>query len=79
MLPLPIHDCVYEETVGDLGSSARALVDFVGLPWDPACLDYHAQERQVRTPSQWQVRQPVYRSSVEAWRRYETHLAPLKR
>ena len=79
VLPLPIHDCVYEETVGDLETSARALVDFVGLPWDPACLDYHALERQVRTPSQWQVRQPVYRSSVEAWRRYETHLAPLKR
>lgn len=79
VLPLPIHDCVYEDTVGDLETSARGLVEFLGLPWDPACLDYHAQERQVRTPSQWQVRQPVYRSSVEAWRRHEAHLGPLKK
>lgn len=77
-LPLPLHDCVYEDTVADLEASARALVAFAGLSWDPACLQYHAQERQVRTPSQWQVRQPVYRSSVEAWRRYEGYLGPLK-
>lgn len=79
VLPLPIHDCVYEDTVADLEASARGLVAFLGLPWDAACLDYHAKERQVRTPSQWQVRQPVYRSSVEAWRRHETHLGPLKK
>lgn len=78
-LPLPMHDCIYEDTVDDLEASARGLVAFLGLPWDAACLDYHAQERQVRTPSQWQVRQPVYRSSVEAWRRHEGHLGPLKR
>lgn len=79
VLPLPIHDCIYEDTVDDVEASARALVDFVGLDWDPACLDYHARESQVRTPSQWQVRQPVYRTSVAAWRRYEAHLGPLKR
>ena len=79
VLSLPIHECVYEDTVDDLEASARGLIAFLGLPWDPACLDYHAQERQVRTPSQWQVRQPVYRSSVAAWRRYEGHLEPLKR
>lgn len=78
VLPLPIHDCIYENTVGDLEASARGLIDFLGLDWDPACLDFYNQERQVRTPSQWQVRQPVYRSSVEAWRRHETHLGPLK-
>ena len=78
VLPLPIHDCVYEDTVADLEASARSLIGFLGLEWDAACLDYHRQERQVRTPSQWQVRQPVYRSSVEAWRRHERHLGPLK-
>ena len=78
VLPLALHDCVYEDTVADLEASARALVAFAELAWDPACLDYHVQERQVRTPSQWQVRQPVYRSSVEAWRRYEAYLGPLK-
>lgn len=78
VLPLPVHECVYEETVDDLEASARRLIAFLGLDWDAACLDYHRQDRQVRTPSQWQVRQPVYRSSVEAWRRYERHLGPLK-
>lgn len=78
VLPLPIHECSYEATVDDVEASARGLVSFVGLDWDPACLDYHRQEGQVRTPSQWQVRQPVYRSSVEAWRRYEKYLKPLK-
>ena len=78
VLPLAIHECVYEDTVDDLETSARGLIAFLGLEWDPACLDYHRQERQVRTPSQWQVRQPVYRSSVDAWRRYESHLGPLK-
>lgn len=78
VLPLPIHDCVYEELVADLEGTARGLVAFLGLDWDPGCLRYHEQERQVRTPSLWQVRQPVYRSSVERWRRYERHLGPLK-
>ena len=78
VLPLPIHECVYEDTVDDLETSARRMIDFIGLDWDPACLAYHRQERQVRTPSQWQVRQPVYRSSVEACRRHEAHLGALK-
>lgn len=78
VLPLPLHDCIYEEVVDDLETAARGLVSFLGLEWDPACLAYHSQERQVRTPSQWQVRQPVYRSSVEVWRRYERHLGPLR-
>ena len=78
VLPLPIHDCVYEDTVDDLEASARGLTAFLGLDWDPACLDYHSQTGQVRTPSQWQVRQPVYRSSMEVWRRHESHLGPLK-
>ncbi len=79
VLPLAIHDCTYEATVSDLETSARGLISFIGLDWDPACLDYHRQDGQVRTPSQWQVRQPVYRSSVEAWRRYDSHLRPLKK
>lgn len=78
VLPLAMIDCVYEDTVDHLETAARRLIEFLGLDWDPACLDYHRQDRQVRTPSQWQVRQPVYRSSVDAWRRYDSHLGPLK-
>ena len=77
-LPLAIHENVYEETVAHFEEQARAMVSFLGLPWDENCLNYHQQERQVRTPSRWQVRQPIYSTSVERWRRYEKHLGPLK-
>jgi tetratricopeptide (TPR) repeat protein len=67
----------YEELVADPESTARTLIDHVGLDWNPACLAPHRQGRSVRTASQWQVRQPVYTSSVGRWRRYEKQLRPL--
>ena len=78
VLPVPLQDCVYETVVANLEESARALVAFLGLPWDPACLAYHETDRRVNTPSRWQVRQPLYDKSVGRWRRYEGHLGPLK-
>ena len=78
VLPLRMHENVYEKTVADFEMSARDLVGFLGLDWDPNCLNYHSQERQVRTPSRWQVRQPIYTSSVDRWRRYEKHLNSLQ-
>lgn len=77
-LPLPILDVVYEDLVGDFDAQARRLIDFCGLPWDENCSRYYATERAVTTPSKWQVRQPIYRTSVARWRRYEKHLAPLR-
>ena len=68
----------YEATVASLEPSARALVAHVGLDWDENCLRFHESERQVRTPSRWQVRQPIYGSSVDRWKRYEKYLGPLK-
>ena len=68
----------YEATVARLEPSARALVAHVGLDWDENCLRFHESERQVRTPSRWQVRQPIYGSSVDRWKRYEKYLGPLK-
>jgi hypothetical protein len=68
---------VYEEVVDDLETSARELVEFVGLPWDPACLAFHESRRPVKTASVVQVRQPVYRTSIEKWRHYGDHLQPL--
>ncbi len=76
-LPLALHDMPYEDTVADVERTARALIDFVGLPWDANCLNFHEVERTVRTPSRWQVRQPIYGTSVGRWRRYEKHLGPL--
>lgn len=68
----------YEEIVADMPQQARRLLDFVGLPWDDACLAFHRTERIVRTASVTQVRQPIYTSSVERWRNYERYLAPLR-
>jgi tetratricopeptide (TPR) repeat protein len=77
VLPLPVLDLHYEELVADLEGQARRLIDFIGLDWDPACLSFYETERAVNTPSTWQVRQPIYSSSVGRWRNYERHLGPL--
>lgn len=77
VLPLRMLEVQYEEVVADQEGQSRGLIDFLGLPWDDRCLQFHRQERDVRTASFWQVRQPVYRSSVGRWRAYEKHLGPL--
>ena len=70
-------DVEYEQIVGNLEAEARRLLAFCDLSWDPACLAFYESKRQVRTASFMQVRQPVYTSSVERWRRFEQELAPL--
>ena len=77
VLPLPIHVSRYEDLVADPEGHARALVGFLGLPWDPACLDFHRGAQNVQSPSRWQVRQPVHGRSVGRWRHYADALAPL--
>ena len=67
----------YENLVDNLESEARRIVDFCGLSWDERCLAFHQSGRAVRTASVTQVRQPIFRSSVKRWRRYEKFLAPL--
>lgn len=67
----------YEDIVQDQEAQARRLVEYCGLEWNDACLDFHKSERSVRTASVAQVRKPVYKSSVERWRSYEKHLGPL--
>lgn len=78
VLPMPVHEYVYETVVGNLEDQVRFLISFLGLDWDPACLNYYENDRRVNTPSRWQVRQPLYDKSVGRWRRYESHLEPLK-
>ncbi len=70
-------DIRYEDVVTDLESEARRLIAYCDLEWDPACLSFHSMKRQVRTASLTQVRQPIYTSSIERWRRFEHELAPL--
>ena len=65
----------YETLTADPETTTRKLLAFCDLPWDQACLSPEKNRRIVNTPSAWQVRQPVYRSSVERWRRFEPWLA----
>jgi tetratricopeptide (TPR) repeat protein len=77
VLPIPIHELRYEELIADPQAAIRGLVDHCGLDWDPACLNFQATERTVQTPSRWQVRQPLYQTSIGRWRRYEAHIGGL--
>lgn len=70
-------DIRYEDLVADTEPQARRLLEYCGLEWDAACLEFHATKRKVRTASITQVRQPIYTSSVERWRRYGNTLDPL--
>jgi hypothetical protein len=77
VVPVRIHEADYEAITADPEPRVREIVDFVGLEWDPACLNFHESESTVRTFSLHQVRQPIHTKSVERWRRYEKHLGPL--
>ena len=77
VLPLRMHTIDYEALVADLEGESRRLIAFLGLDWEPACLEFHKTERPVLTASGWQVRQPLYPHSVGRWRHYERHLGPL--
>lgn len=75
--PGQILDVRYEDTVADLEGQARRLLDYLGLPWDPACLDFYRHKRAITTASHTQVRKPLYSTSVARWKRFEQHLGPL--
>jgi Flp pilus assembly protein TadD len=72
-----ILDVPYEELVADQVAWTARMLDFVGLEWDDRCLDFQKTERGVATASTWQVRQKIYDSSVERWRKYEKFIGPL--
>ncbi len=68
----------YEELTRDPEPTIRRIIAGCGLPWDDRCLRPELNPRSVKTPSKWQTRQPIYRHSVERWRRYEPWLGPLR-
>jgi len=79
---LPGHvilDVPYEGLVDHQEAWSRRMLEFVGLPWDPSCLNFHKTNRTVITASKWQVRQAITRASVERWRNYADFLGPLRR
>ena len=77
-IPQSLHELAYEELVAEQESKSRALLDYCGLPWDQACLDFHRNAAPATSASATQVRRPIYKSSVQLWRRYERQLAPLR-
>jgi tetratricopeptide (TPR) repeat protein len=68
----------YEDLTRDPEPQIRRIIAACGLDWDDACLRPEGNPRAIRTPSKWQTRQPIYRSSVDRWRRYRPWLGPLK-
>lgn len=77
VLPLPIFDLSYEEMVEDMEGTARKLLDFVGVDWHDDVKKFYETKRAVRTASVTQVRQPIYKTSMKKWKRYEEHLGEL--
>jgi tetratricopeptide (TPR) repeat protein len=71
-------DVPYEGLVADQEGWTRRMLEFLGLPWDPRCLDFHRTNRVVITTSKWQVRQKIHAASSGRWRHYERHLGPLR-
>lgn len=67
----------YEDVVDDLETQVRRILEFCGLDFEPACVEFYKTKRSVRTPSSEQVRQPIYRTGVDQWRKFEPYLEPL--
>jgi hypothetical protein len=76
--PEVMLDVPYEELIDDPERSSRQMLEFLGLAWEPACLEFHRNPRPINTLSKWQVRQKINRNSVARWRHYERFLGPLR-
>ena len=68
----------YEGLVADQEGWTRKMLDFLGLPWDPKCLEFHETKRMVATSSKWQVRQKIHAASAGRWKNYQKFLGPLQ-
>jgi hypothetical protein len=75
--PGRVHRVIYEKMVADTAGEVSHLLDYLGLPFEEACLAFWQNDRAVRTASSEQVRQPIFTDAVEHWKRFETWLAPL--
>ena len=75
--PDRLIEVAYEDLVENPEYWSKAIIEFLGLPWDARCLDYQQNTRTIGTASNWQARQAIGRHSVERWRRYAAHVVPL--
>jgi Sulfotransferase family len=78
VLPGRVLRVQHEDVVDDLEGSVRRILDYCGLEFEPACIEFHKTQRSVRTPSSEQVRQPIFRDGLEQWKKYERWLNPLR-
>lgn len=78
VLPGYVLRVQHEDVVDDLETQVRRMLDFCELPFEQSCIDFHKTKRNVRTPSSEQVRQPIFRTALDAWQNYEPWLDPLK-
>jgi len=78
VLPGRVLRVCYEDVVEDLDGNVRRILDFCDLEFEPACIEYYKTERNIRTASSEQVRQPIFREGLFQWRNYEPWLGPLK-
>lgn len=67
----------YEDLVGSPEENVKALLNYVGLEWEPEVMEFYKSDRAVHTLSQSQVRQKIYSTSIDAWKNYEQHLKPM--
>ncbi|MFV2032087.1 MAG: sulfotransferase, partial [Gammaproteobacteria bacterium] len=79
LFPGQITDLCYEDLLNDPETCSRRLLEHCGIEWDPAVLEFHQLRRPVSTASLWQVRQPIYKTSVGRWKAYEEFLQPLQK
>ena len=75
--PQALFEVPYEGLVADPEAWSRRMLEFLGLPWDPRCLDFRETPRTITSSSKWQVRQPLHRGSMGRWRNYRSSLGPL--
>ena len=78
VMPGAVLRVQYEDVVADLEGQVRRILDYLELPFEEACVEFHKTQRNIRTPSSEQVRQPIYTSGLEQWRNFEEFLGPLK-
>ena len=79
VLPGKILRVQYEDVVSNLENEVTRILEYCNLPFEDNCINFHKTERNVRTPSSEQVRQPIYKSGLEQWKNYEPWLDPLKK
>ena len=75
--PGAVHRVIYEDMVADTEAQVRRVLDYIGLPFEPGCLEFYNNDRAVRTASSEQGRKPIFRDGLEPWRNYEPWLGPL--